>query len=187
MNTRIRVRSPRNRSVIGGGASEKFVAERRTRHDGGDTAEDGGGHVQPRPQVVTVVQQRDALVTERTHGGECATETDCESRAHVRRNDRRSCSDPEDEAEQEGAADVDDERAQRETARGARLDPPFQAIARERSRDPAERDIEDCHEPNWRGCKLTTIFRTWRPFASLYPNSVPPRVNTRRTSPESAP
>src|SRR5881409_1714316 len=105
MNTRIRVRSPRNRSVIGGGASEKFVAERRTRHDGGDTAEDGGGHVQPRPQVVTVVQQRDALVTERTHGGECAAETNCESRAHVRRNDRRSRGDPEYKAEEEGAAD----------------------------------------------------------------------------------
>jgi len=41
MNTRIRVRSPRNRSVIE--ASEKFVAERRTRHDGGDAAEDRGG------------------------------------------------------------------------------------------------------------------------------------------------
>src|SRR5438874_12392565 len=104
MNTRIKVRWPRNRSVIGGGASQKFVADRRTGHDGGDAAEDRGGHVQCRPQVVTVIQQRHAFVTERAHGREGTAEPDCETGTHIRRDEYRSRGDPENKTKKKGAA-----------------------------------------------------------------------------------
>src|SRR6266498_1663463 len=39
------------------------------------------------------------------------------------------------------------QRAQREAAAAAALNPPFEAVTRQRPRDAAQRDIEDCQIP----------------------------------------
>src|SRR5438552_14556878 len=141
MKTRISVRSPRNCSVIE--TSQEFAAERRSQRHGGHTAENRRTHVERRAQVVAIGEQGDALVAEGAHRGERAAEPDRQSRTQVGGDQRGAGGDAKDEAEEERAGKVDGERAEREASRGAALDPPLESVARERTGDAPERDIED--------------------------------------------
>src|SRR6266571_3256048 len=168
MKTRISVRWPRNCSVIG--TSQEFVAERRAEYDGADRARNRRAHIKCRSQVVAIIQKRDTLVAERTHGRERATEADRHGRPNVGRNQRRAGGHTDDEAEQERTRDVDGDGSEWKTARGAALDPSLEAVARECAGDAAERDIQDCqkktpamngsgrsHQPGTRRLKANSI------------------------------
>src|SRR5258705_4902496 len=88
MKTRMSVRSPRNCSVIG--ASQEFVAERRSQQHGDDATHDRRAHVKGGTQVVAVIQERDAFVAERAHRRKGTAESDCQAGPHIREHQCRS-------------------------------------------------------------------------------------------------
>src|SRR5439155_11825900 len=141
IKTRISVRSPRNRSVIG--TSQEFVAERRSKDHRDDAAPDRCAHVEDGAKVIAVVEQGDALVAERAHRGEGTAKADGETRPQVGRDHHRAGCDPQDEPEEQGPDDVDSQSTQWEAARHAAVNPTFEAVARQCSGDTAQDDVED--------------------------------------------
>src|SRR4029077_9706081 len=88
------------------------------------------------------ITQPDALVAERTHGGEGAAEPDRQTAAQLREDHGGARGEPDVEAEQERAGDVDRQRAGRERP-AAGLEGALDEIACQGAEDAAERDVGD--------------------------------------------
>src|SRR6266576_1640619 len=185
MKTRMSVRSPRNCSVIG--ASQEFVAERRSQQHGDDATHDRRAHVEGGTQVVAVIQERDAFVAERTHRRKGTAESDGQAGPHIRRDECGSSRQSQNKAEQQGTGEIRGECAEREAARGTALHPAFEPVAREGAGDPAVAARSAVAALAATAARRIVSFHACRTFVSHCHSSGPPKASTRTTSRASAP